>query len=187
MASNQLLKKDLCEVFIKELGIRLWSAFLGKFPVALHLINELPLLNGAGVQRPQRRNWQEPKRGLHAPVEHHLFGSHRCQPRAGQRDARQAKCSTHCRGKRQWPDVKTQCQEAAFTSSHNRVRSSLSLRLLFLSSSSLLCYERFHRPCTSPTSEGSVPGVHFFIFSPFLHPIKQFSKRKAAGYQTEFQ
>lgn len=76
MASNQLLKKDLREVYIKELGIRLWSAFLGKFPVALHLINELPLLNRVGVQRPQRKIWQEPKRGLHTPVEHHLFGSH---------------------------------------------------------------------------------------------------------------
>lgn len=77
MASNQLLKKkETCEVFIEELGTRLWSAFLGKFPIALHLINELPLLNGAGVQRPQKKNWQEPKRGLRAPVEHHLFSSH---------------------------------------------------------------------------------------------------------------
>lgn len=53
-------QRDLREVFIAELGTRVWSAFGGKFAVALPH-KRLPLLTGAGSEH-RKTCWQEPKR-----------------------------------------------------------------------------------------------------------------------------
>lgn len=58
---NQLLKKER-EREIKKLETRVWSAFVGQFPIALRLLHKRPLLTGAGIQRHRKKNLHEPKR-----------------------------------------------------------------------------------------------------------------------------
>jgi len=90
---NQLLKKrererKTCsvEVFIKKLETRVWSAFVGQFPIALRLLHKHPSLTGAGIQRHRKKKICMSQRGDLRLLLKVCGAAPRCQQKAGQQD-----------------------------------------------------------------------------------------------------
>lgn len=72
--------------------------------------------------------------------------------------------------------VSAKGQEEALISLYNRISSFLVFHLFFR------C-KHVHGCFMSHTSKQLAPNLNLFVCSPFHHPTKQFSKRKAANYQ----
>lgn len=159
--------------------MRVWSECpCWKMSCCLHLINESPLLTGAGIEGHGEKNWYKPKRfscygwtSAEPPGASWEMGT---KTQAASEKALE-ETATATRYERR---VSAKGQEEALISLYNRISSFLIFRLFFQ------C-EHVHGCFRSHTSKRLAPGLNLLLCAPFHHPTKQFSKRKAANYQIE--